>query len=170
MKKLICSFLIIVLFSAFIFGEDTVPNIKNNAGMVFYLDMPIADVEKMLGTPTKTSELLFTAEKPEYDEIFWEYDSGITLSFDRGWNIVRGIFLESDEYFIEHGDIKLKVGKTAVQDITGILGAGDEYVYDDIFMVEYTFRKKTGSSAYRDTIVFQFIDNVCTVIQIFDNY
>lgn len=169
MKKLNICIVVILFLTTSLFCKETLPTIKNDEGSILFFDMSIEDAKKVLGEPSKISVELFTKEKPEFDEIFWEYENGVTISFYRGFQNVRKIIIESGVFFLEHDNAILKVGETNLQDVKSIWGKGYELKNNGVLRVEYTFKKIPKSYICHDIIQFYFQNNTCTTIYILDS-
>lgn len=169
MKKLNICIMVILFFTTSLFCKESLPTIKNDEGSILLFDMSIDDAKEVLGEPSKIFVEPFTEEKPEFDEIFWEYENGVTISFYRGAQTVRRIIIQSGAFFLEHDNTILKVGETSLQDVKSIWGKGHEYRYNGILSVEYSFHKNPKCFIYHDIIEFRFQNNRCTTIYIFDS-
>ena len=170
MKKCICFVLIILLPVFSLLGKDVTPDIKNTTGNIFYLGMSIDQVEDILGKPKKIYKEKFIDEKPEFDEVFWEYETGIVFSFYYGDRNVRKIKLSTNQYSIEYRGFCIIPRITTLQDIENIFGKGYEIENTSPHRIlEYYFDKKQKHPFISDIIQFYFNNDICTMILIFED-
>ncbi len=168
MRRNLCCF--IFFFVPFIiFSNGSSPAICDADGNEYFLGMSPNAIRNILGEPSEIYIQHFLPEKPEFDEIYWEYDSGIVFSFYRGEAEIRRIVFWEDRYLIK-GNLQLfSPIHTPTTALPKFFRDGKRINCQEYFFIEFSYRKRDNHPFRRDMLQLYFKDNLCFKVCLIDD-
>ncbi|HOE08519.1 MAG TPA: hypothetical protein PLV89_06550 [Treponemataceae bacterium] len=171
MKKQIFFWLLIIFCFSICVSQEFTPQIFLDRDFEVYLGLDVDEVKAFFSESCLETEHIFSEEKPEYNTIFWDTNSGLRVSFYKGKRQIISIVLTSDEYYIYYNGSRIIPFVTNLNDVINILGEGTELYneFRNVRVLEYGFKKKEYNPLISDIIQIDFNDdNVVERISIFD--
>lgn len=168
MRKNLCCFLFFFV-SPIIFCNDNLPVICDTDGNEYFFGMPSHAIRNTLGEPSKIYVQYFLPEKPEFDEIYWEYDSGIVFSFYRGEEEIRRIMFWEASYLIKNNLQLFSPIHSANTTLPEFFDDGKIFNCQEHFFIEFSYRKRNNHPFGRDLLQLYFKDNLCFKVCLIDD-
>lgn len=166
-KKIFC--FVFFLLPFLVFGNGSLPVICDTYGNEYFLGMSPSIVRNILGEPSKIYEKQFLSEKPEFDEIYWEYDSGIIFSFYKGEKEIRRIVFWRNNYLVKQGKELFSPIQADIARLPDFFDEGITINNQDNFIVEFSYRKRNNYLFGTDILQFYFKDNLCFKVCLIDD-